>query len=256
MRSHTWLPTRPFLPILSHVDIFCSCAPNAVYIFNTPSFAVYLYALFPIKKGEQITISYGTGPGETHDSRQKHLLECYGFRCACPSCSSPLVYQNQEPTPNPTPNRKTKSKKKPKTIPQAQSRMTESDAARYAVLRAHSRLDSKDDSDLLTWISDPTQPDDVIVVACNTVIKIFDDEHYYEDPLWPIWYQRLVKAYCALEDEPNARKWAKKAAKLYQMFVGVGEDGGWEAVAKDPKRTDWWGLRKKTGFLMKDLPKV
>ena len=76
------------------------------------------------------------------------------------------------------------------------------------------------------------------------MITILDEERLYAHWTWAVWYQRLVKAYCALEDKKNAKKWAEKAAKLARVFVA--HDAGWDAVAKDPKNTDWWGRRTKT----------
>ncbi|KAK7689442.1 hypothetical protein QCA50_007234 [Cerrena zonata] len=62
---------------------------------------------------------------------------------------------------------------------------------------------------------------------------MLDDERYYNHHVWSVWYQRIVKAYCALEDEKNATKWAEKAAKLHRAFAFG--DGGWDAVVKDPR---------------------
>ena len=47
----------------------------------------------------------------------------------------------------------------------------------------------------------------------------------------------------ALEEEEEARKWAEKAAKLSRAHVH--HDAGWDAVARDPKKTDWWGRRAR-----------
>ena len=87
-------------------------------------------------------------------------------------------------------------------------------------------------------------PDNLIIAECLAMITILDEERLYAHWTWAVWYQRLVKAYCALEDKKNAKKWAEKAAKLARVFVA--HDAGWDAVAKDPKNTDWWGRRTKT----------
>lgn len=141
--------------------------------------------------------------------RQEYLSTRYKFTCACPACTSP-----------------------------------QSDDMREAARRASDANPCTDDSALLRWVSDRKQPDDLIIAECYMMISLLDDERYYTTKLWPVWYQRLVKAFCALEDEENARKWAEKAAKLTRAFVL--HDGGWDAVAKDPQKTDWWGLRSKT----------
>lgn len=200
-----------------------SCSPNAIWRFHVESFTTHLRAILPIKKGEQVFASYG-GINLPRDQRQRHFLERYGFQCVCPTC-----------TIHPR----------------------ESDEARKVVQIATRVNKCEDNSALQSWVSDSTKPDDLILVECMTIIKILDDEKYYTDNVWAVWYQRLVKAYCALEDEENARKWAKKAAGLQRAFTL--NDGGWEAVAKDPKKTDWWGLRAKTRsgvFLVENLEEL
>ncbi|KAF8995760.1 hypothetical protein BDQ17DRAFT_1430150 [Cyathus striatus] len=59
-----------------------SCEPNAVYDFDLPSFSVRLYAILPISKGEEITISYV--PLESAENRASYLQDNY----AIPSCTS------------------------------------------------------------------------------------------------------------------------------------------------------------------------
>lgn len=110
------------------------------------------------------------------------------------------------------------------------------------------------DVDLRKWATDRTKPDDLIVAEARLMINILDEERCYISSYWEIWYQRIVKAYCALEDEENARKWARKAAQLARGYAL--HDGGWDAVVEDPKRTDWWGVRAnaRSGiYLVKNL---
>ena len=45
-------------------------------------------------------------------------------------------------------------------------------------------------------------------------IDIVEQERLLHGLVWPIWYQRFVKAYCAIEDGKNAAKWARRAAML------------------------------------------
>ncbi|KAI0070833.1 SET domain-containing protein [Panus rudis PR-1116 ss-1] len=76
------------------------------------------------------------------------------------------------------------------------------------------------------------------------VRALFDyEENAIDDNVWPVYLQRLVKAYCALGDEENAKTYAQRTAKLTLAFRG--SDEGWDAVANNPKNTDWWGLRAK-----------
>ena len=100
-----------------------------------------------------------------------------------------------------------------------------------------------DESSLQIWVADQTKPDNYIIDDCLKMIELLDKAKLYHVKLWPVWYQRIVKAYCAIGDKKNAKKFAEKAAKLSRMYVQ--DDGGWDAVARDPKDTDWWGARTK-----------
>ncbi|KAK7680318.1 hypothetical protein QCA50_016558 [Cerrena zonata] len=187
-----------------------SCCSNAVWRFHVESFTVHLRAILPIKKGEEIFVSYGYKE-RTRARRQKYLLERYKFRCTCFACAS-------------------------NTIDRDQARM-------MAVIATHPKK-CEDDSTLRSWVTDRTKADDLIIAEARVMINIMEDEKFCYSSLWPVWYQRIVKAYCALEDEENARKWAQKAAKLARAWAL--HDGGWDAVAKNPRMTDWWGLRANT----------
>ncbi|KAK7680351.1 hypothetical protein QCA50_016591 [Cerrena zonata] len=191
--------------VISRVRHSCCC--NAVWVFHLESFTIQLRAVLPIKKGKEITISWGEITDPRVD-RQKYLLEKYKFECTCTACA----------TESP-----------------------ESDQARAeAVSKSHAN-ECSDDSALERWVDDPTLPDDLIISECHKMIDIYDKEQLYSTELWAVWYQRIVKAYCTLKDKKNARKWAERAAKLSRAHVL--HDAGWDAVAKDPKNTDWWGAR-------------
>ncbi|KAI9052802.1 hypothetical protein LZ554_003075 [Drepanopeziza brunnea f. sp. 'monogermtubi'] len=68
----------PTLALANH-----SCKPNAFIVSNSRS--ISLRALRPIKKNEQIFISY-IDPTEDLPSRQSKLKERYFFTCKCDSC--------------------------------------------------------------------------------------------------------------------------------------------------------------------------
>ncbi|KAF7315428.1 SET domain-containing protein [Mycena indigotica] len=67
-----------------------SCAPNATARFDPESFTLTVHALRPIKKGEELFISYIdlTSPSmATRDTRRAELLHLYHFSCCCAICS-------------------------------------------------------------------------------------------------------------------------------------------------------------------------
>ncbi|KAK6351200.1 hypothetical protein TWF718_004370 [Orbilia javanica] len=64
-----------------------SCLPNAHHSWNAKSESETIYAVLPIKAGEEITISY-TSENQSKN-RQKKLKESFGFDCKCSLCTSP-----------------------------------------------------------------------------------------------------------------------------------------------------------------------
>jgi len=64
-----------------------SCRPNAVHSWNPLLNVETVYAVRPVKSGEEITLSYTAGgPSKT---RQQELKAGFGFDCKCEICSLP-----------------------------------------------------------------------------------------------------------------------------------------------------------------------
>jgi hypothetical protein len=143
-----------------------------------------------------------------HD-RQENLLQKYSFKCACPSCSL-----------SPTESAK-------------------SDIIRYMLNQTR---DPTDERDLHAWAANPSLPDDHIIKPSLLAVGMMDQEGVYCD-VWDYYYGRLCKAYCALSNEPEAMRWAKKAAAL--AVACTGNDGGWGKVISSLRDTNWWGLRAR-----------
>ncbi|KZO96844.1 SET domain-containing protein [Calocera viscosa TUFC12733] len=64
-----------------------SCVPNAAYQWNFASFTGALISLLPIKKGDEITISYSGRMLRPAAERKAELLQKYSFHCTCPACT-------------------------------------------------------------------------------------------------------------------------------------------------------------------------
>ena len=121
---------------------------------------MHLRAIMPIKKGEEVTITYGDML-ESRDQRREFLLKSSKFNCDCSACASW--------TP-------------------------ESDQHRMMIkaIRRNIKPSSFDDSKLLAWVEDPTKPDDLIVAECHSVLSLYDAEQCYPDRTWNIWYQNNI----------------------------------------------------------------
>ncbi|CAL1698862.1 unnamed protein product [Somion occarium] len=187
-----------------------SCSPNAVYHWHLQSFSEELRAIRPIAKGEEIVITY-TPLRCPHRERQASLEQSYGFKCTCRICS----------------------------LPAEESRR--SDARRRLLVIASTKNKSGDDTELKAWIKDMNAPDNVIIERCKKMLDLMDQEGWYDENYWPVYFERIVKAYLALGDAENAKTWAEKAAALTIAFTG--EDKGWSRVVAHPQDTEWWNLR-------------
>jgi hypothetical protein len=99
----------------------------------------------------------------------------------------------------------------------------------------------RDDRPLREWASNPSLPDDHIIKGSLKILGMMEDEGLYEEEIWKVHYTRLCKVFCALGDREAARYWAKKAAVMTTAVTG--NDGGWDKVADDPEKTEWWGIR-------------
>jgi hypothetical protein len=180
-----------------------------------------LRAVCPIKKGEQIFISYNS-PLQPRSIRREHMQSFYGFICRCPCCSLPSL-----------------------------------ESARSDIRRNLLRMNLEkgygddDDADLKAWAKDMSLPDDHIITESMKFINMMVLENLVYYQTYRLHYPRLVKAYCALKDAANAKLWAKRMALIVTAFHG--EDVGWSKVADSPESTEWWGLRKRNDtFLIRD----
>ena len=68
---------------------------------------------------------------------------------------------------------------------------------------------------------------------------IMEQEDYTHPTLWEPTLIRLVIAHSVLKNEERVRKYALTAALLRNAKTG--SDGGWAAVVRAPRQTEWWG---------------
>jgi hypothetical protein len=60
---------------------------------------------------------------------------------------------------------------------------------------------------------------------------------------WTYLARAIVMTRCALRDAKAARKWAQRAAQ--HTRAATGSDGGWDAIAREPEKCEWWGAWNK-----------
>jgi hypothetical protein len=103
--------------------------PNATYRLPLKDMAYELRAICPIKKGEQIFISY-IDPLQPRSDRRKRLQSSYRFACKCTCCSLPSL------------------------------ELARSDIGRSLLLMKWENRDENDDARLKAWAKDMSLPDD------------------------------------------------------------------------------------------------
>jgi hypothetical protein len=173
-------------------------------------FAAEVRALRPIARGEEVTMCY-VPELDRHSDRQALLNDVYGFTCTCELCARP------PPT------------------------HVHSDALRAQLKDITTHGDELPDARIWAWARDRSMCDDALLGALEQQVAMMEEEMYVRPEGWLTVARPLVKIYCALGNALAARKWAVCAASYARAATGW--DSGWEAVARAPEKTVWWGVR-------------
>ena len=181
-----------------------------MFRWDRGTFSGEIRALRPISSGEEITISYFQGimePDAVTDKRQDFLLKCYNFKCACPVCG--------------------RSSKDRAFI-----------SPLIACIGKYYREIVED------WIADEGNDRARLPNELRAVEEVLDREKIFYAGYWIHLARVIVMVRCALREAKAARKWADRAAQ--HMRAATGSDGGWDAIAKEPEKCEWWGLWDKS----------
>ena len=77
----------------------------------------------------------------------------------------------------------------------------------------------------------------------HVLVKVLDREKIFYPTYWIYLARAMVMVRSALREAKAARKWADRAAQHTRAITG--SDGGWDAIAKEPEKCEWWGLWDK-----------
>ncbi|TFK88170.1 SET domain-containing protein [Polyporus arcularius HHB13444] len=202
-----------------------SCSPNATHSFDAATLTQSLRAFRAIRAGEEITVSY-VCQSMTAKARQEELLRRYFFTCVCQSCRL------------------------------TGSARDSSDMFRAMIcVNAVPDLIVGVDAAFETWLADPARvrpaneipPASAPLDPASFTLMLWnemEEEEFYDPALSEPVLTRLVKAYSVFEDEERVRHYATRAAELRMLHADWDEDGGWRAVAQNPRMTVWWGKLK------------
>ncbi|TFK71977.1 hypothetical protein BDN72DRAFT_836904 [Pluteus cervinus] len=200
-----------------------SCVRNAQVTWSLQEWSWRVWALQPIKKGDEITISY-VPPDLPRLARQQILRDNYSISsCICSCCSLPpaLVKQSDE----------NRIRLNHYTPPQWY-------------------MDGLPDIELEEAARD-LDPDyrklKEIIIESTMWMELMDQEKCWIAPVTGFHSQRLVKAWSALgpKGRSMAVKMARRAQVLERACLGMRSDGGWEAVLRDIEASDWWDKARR-----------
>ncbi|KAF7374781.1 SET domain-containing protein [Mycena sanguinolenta] len=199
---------------------FCSCGLNASVKWDLKSFSVSMYALRPIRAGDEIVQQY-VDVLSPRAERRAHLAR-YDFECMCKHCDLP-----------------------------DEDAVTRSDAAR-AELRNWRHLQPR----FLPWSTDMCRADDAIIVSNLRALALIEQEGLYG--LQVPFMEEIALSYAVLGDESRFREWAQQVVDLCagQDPERSARFAGWIA---DPQSYKQWGWRAKQRLLLdkqKDLVDV
>ncbi|KAI0042092.1 SET domain-containing protein [Auriscalpium vulgare] len=182
------------------------CSPNAVYRWNSEALTGEIRAVRPIAPGDEVFISY-VSHCAPYEQRQEVLPRRYGFKCTCVICSLPRTER------------------------------LANDAARQEAVVMSSAAACR---------FTPTTTASAVhaIKAAMREVRMLRGAGMVEPYAWAAVSHSLVEAACVLGDKARAERWARVAAGATRSVTGA--DGGWDAVAAAPERTELWMLGQRS----------
>ncbi|KAI0752933.1 hypothetical protein C8Q80DRAFT_1267396 [Daedaleopsis nitida] len=207
-----------------------SCSPNATYSWDLETLTITVRALFPIRAGEQVTISY-INATEVYDRRQEELRSKYNFTCKCTACRQEPTARYQADMQRVVVGMFCSEGQLARDAAAFDKWLADGAPAIYSELELHAHMSLQDVRRKLERLDGVSRAR--AAFACMMAVQVIVDD------IWEPVLARLVKAYSVVEDEAHVREYALMAAFLKKAHTGA--DGGWAEVARNPRKTDWWG---------------
>ena len=180
-----------------------------MFRWDKDTFSGEIRALRPISEGEEITIAYILGMPE----RQRDLLGGYNFTCTCPICA------------------------------RSSTARARSDIDRPFIIKTVIDIGTYYREIVHDWITHGGNDHARLLNYLHTVEAALDREMIFHPIYWIYLARVIVMVRCALREGKAARKWAQRAAQHSRAFSG--SDGGWDAIAREPEKCEWWGKWNK-----------
>ncbi|KII86628.1 hypothetical protein PLICRDRAFT_43264 [Plicaturopsis crispa FD-325 SS-3] len=184
-----------------------SCAFNASYKWDVHTFTLKLYAVKPIRAGEEITITYIGTLASSRADRRKVLKERYFFECECSGCALPT----------------------PKDVKASDSRRT-------ALQDWESKRPPLD-----IRVRDLSKREQLLI-DYKLAIAMYEKEGLQGDGQYPALMLNLAFIYARTADIDNFRLWMGNAKEQLRMQHEEEHLQRATAALQDPKSFALWGV--------------
>ncbi|KAF8516572.1 hypothetical protein BU17DRAFT_76629 [Hysterangium stoloniferum] len=186
-----------------------SCGPNAAPKWSLDTLSSSLYALRPIRAGEEITITY-IDPTHPQSDRVAKLQQNYRFTCDCPHCS--LVLDDQVQKSN-------------------EARMQLRDW-----FHTHPTFTK--------WHTDLCRSDDTVISSHLAALDLIDQEGMHG--LQGLFLEEIALCYAVLGDEEQFKYWGQRFVERCRVEDDgmTREIRGW-LEREDKRQWKKWAWRKK-----------
>ena len=225
---------RAFTSFLSLHTLTCpvytsSCGPNAAIKWNLATLSASLYALRPIRTGEEILKTY-IDPLLPRATRVAILLKNYRFTCDCPWCDV-----RHQPKSSDKDDAATLSNENPAFNSVELSQIAASDNNRALLVKwifTHPGY--------LKWSTDLCRSDDLVITAHLEALALIDKEGL--QGLQNLFTEEIAMCYAILGDEVEFQRWGQRVVQLSRVEdppLAVKFEGWLEDPPKKFKRWAW-----------------
>ena len=208
-----------------------SCGPNAAIKWNLATLSASLYALRPIRTGEEILKTY-IDPVLPRATRVAILLKNYRFSCDCPWC-----HVRHPESSNNNANARPPDEKLAFS-PMELAQIAASDNNRALLLEwvfTHPGY--------LKWSTDLCRPDDLVISAHLEALKLIDKEGL--QGLQNLFTEEIAMCYAILGDDAEFRRWGQMVVQLSRVEDPPLATKFEEWLEDPPKKLKKWAWRKK-----------
>jgi len=203
-----------------------SCGPNAAIKWDLATLSASLYALRPIRTGEEILKTY-IDPVLPRATRVATLLKNYRFSCDCPWCNVYHLASDNDSRTN----------KDPVFDQEELAQIAASDNNRALLVKwvfTHPGY--------LKWSTDLCRPDDLVIAAHLEALALIDKEGL--QGLQSLFTEEIAMCYAILGDEAEFRRWGQRVMQLSRVEDPPLAAKFEEWLEDPPKYFKRWGWRR------------